>query len=75
MKMADLYDDSYSGDWGQPTIYGEYIRENPDYGFLLDTIQPYADNLWLRAANNGSGKAQAVQVFCRKEIQRGDAMV
>lgn len=74
-KLADLYDDSYSGDWGQPTIYGEYIRENPDYGFLLDTIQPYADNLWLRAANNGSGKAQAVIGFkCFVEKKYSEAM-
>ncbi len=74
-KLADLYDDSYSGDGEMPTIYGEYIRENPNYGFLLDTIQPYADKLWLRAANNGSGVAQAIIGFkCFVEKKHSEAM-
>lgn len=64
-KLADLYDCSYSyePELAGATIYGEYIRENPDFGFLLDTVQPYADDLWLRAANNGYGQAQAVIGF------------
>lgn len=76
-KLADLYDCSYSYEPEEAvaTIYGEYIRENPDYSFLLDTVQPYADGLWLRAANNGSGQAQAVIGFkCFVEKKYNEAL-
>lgn len=75
--LADLYDCSYAYDnfVDQPTNYGEYTREYPSYNFLLDTIQPYADNLWLRAAQNGSGEAQAVIGFkCFVEKRYDEAL-